>query len=171
LPEWLQEVILRCLEPEAARRYPSSAHLAFDLRHPEQVKVTERGRKLKRTGFGAHARRWFKAAGMHYQPSPLPARQAEDVPIVMVAMPHKDVSDATLYSLRQAVARSLGTRPGAADYGSDLSLASVIAGPSAYGSAHVARVSGGSLQSSGSKVYSFDAGTANSLTLKTKVVN
>jgi len=35
------------------------------------------------------------------------------VPIVMVAVPHKDVTDATLYSLRQAVARSLGTRPGA----------------------------------------------------------
>jgi eukaryotic-like serine/threonine-protein kinase len=32
---------------------------------------------------------------------------------VMVAVPHKDVTDATLYSLRQAVARSLGTRPGA----------------------------------------------------------
>jgi eukaryotic-like serine/threonine-protein kinase len=31
----------------------------------------------------------------------------------MVAVPHKDVTDATLYSLRQAVARSLGTRPGA----------------------------------------------------------
>jgi nucleotide-binding universal stress UspA family protein len=31
----------------------------------------------------------------------------------MVAVPHKDVSDATLYSLRQAVARTLGTRPGA----------------------------------------------------------
>jgi hypothetical protein len=66
---------------------------------------------------------------------------------------------------------ALGALPGAADYGSDPSLASVIAGPSAYGSAYVARVSGGSLQSSGSKVYSFDAGTTNSLTLKTKVVN
>jgi nucleotide-binding universal stress UspA family protein len=30
-----------------------------------------------------------------------------------VAVPHKDATDATLYSLRQAVARSLGTRPGA----------------------------------------------------------
>jgi serine/threonine protein kinase len=53
------------------------------------------------------------AAGMHYQPSPLPARQIEDTPIVMVAVPHDDVTDATLYSLRQAVARSLGIRPGA----------------------------------------------------------
>ncbi|MDR3451639.1 MAG: bifunctional serine/threonine-protein kinase/universal stress protein [Rhodoferax sp.] len=114
LPEWLQEVILRCLEPEAARRYPSAAHLAFDLRHPEQVDITERGRRTRGTGFGTHFRRWIKAAGMHYQPSPLPAQQQiDEVPILMVAVPNRDVSDATLYSLRQAVSRSLGLRPGA----------------------------------------------------------
>ena len=50
---------------------------------------------------------------MHYTPSPLPSQQIEDTPILMVAVPHADVSDATLYSLRQAVARSLGIRPGA----------------------------------------------------------
>ena len=104
---------MRCLEPEAAKRYPSAAHLAFDLRHPEQVTVTERGRNIVGTGFRTHFKRWIKAAGMHYQPSPLPSHQIEEVPIVMVAVPHKDVSDATLYSLRQAVARSLGTRQGA----------------------------------------------------------
>ena len=113
LPEWLQEVILRCLEHEAARRYPSAAHLAFDLAHPDQVKVTARGRRTLGTGFWKHLQRWLKAAGQHYQPSPLPSRQIEEVPIVMVAVPHQDVTDATLYSLRQAVARSLGTRPGA----------------------------------------------------------
>jgi nucleotide-binding universal stress UspA family protein len=113
LSERMQEVILRCLEPEAANRYPSAAHLAFDLRHPEQISVTERGRKLAGTGFRTHFKRWLKAAGMHYEPSPLPAQQIDEVPIIMVAVPHKDVSDATLYSLRQAVARSLGTRPGA----------------------------------------------------------
>ncbi|TXT34125.1 MAG: protein kinase [Comamonadaceae bacterium] len=112
LPEWMQEVILRCLEAEAAKRYPSAAHLAFDLRNPDQITVTERGRNVKATGFGSHFKRWLKAAGMHYQPSPLPVQQIEEVPIVMVAVPHKDVTDATLYSLRQAVARSLGTRPG-----------------------------------------------------------
>ena len=113
LPEWLQEVILRCLEPEAAKRYPSAAHLAFDLRNPKQINLTERGRNTQGTGFFTHFKRWLKAAGMHYQPSPLPARQIDEVPIVMVAVPHKDVTDATLYSLREAVARSLGTRPGA----------------------------------------------------------
>lgn len=112
IPAWLQEVVLRCLEPEAAKRYPSAAHLAFDLTHPTQVHVTRRGTHTEGTPFRTHFKRWLKAAGMHYQPSPLPARQVEEVPIVMVAVPYKDVSDATLYSLRQAVARSLGTRPG-----------------------------------------------------------
>ncbi|MBK9571837.1 MAG: protein kinase [Rhodoferax sp.] len=113
LPEWLQEVVLRCLEPEAAKRYASAAHLVFDLSHPDHITVTERGRKTRGTGFRVHFKRWLKAAGMHYQPSPLTSQQLDEVPILMVALPHKDVTDATLYSLRQAVQRSLGLRPGA----------------------------------------------------------
>jgi serine/threonine protein kinase len=113
LPEWLQEVILRCLAPRAADRYPSAAHLAFDLSHPEQIKVSELGRRVRGTSWREHLRRWLRAAGMQYQPSPLPQQQAELVPILMVAVPHHDVSDATLYALREAVRRSLGLRPGA----------------------------------------------------------
>jgi len=113
IPPWLQEVILRCLEPEASHRYPSAAHLAFDLTHPDQVLMTERGERTERTPLSTHFKRWLRAAGMHYRPSPLPSAQIEDTPILMVAVPHANVSDATLYSLRQAVARSLGIRPGA----------------------------------------------------------
>jgi nucleotide-binding universal stress UspA family protein len=50
---------------------------------------------------------------MQYQPSPLPIQQIALVPIVLVAIPHQQTSDETLYALRQATARSLGTRPGA----------------------------------------------------------
>lgn len=128
LPPWLQEVILRCLEPVAQQRYPSAAHLAFDLMHPEQVRVSARGQRIKPTGFGEHFRRWVRAAGMQYSPSPLPETRIQEVPIVMVALPHKDVSDATLYSLRQAVQRSLGTRPGAR-----LACVTVIASVSGQG--------------------------------------
>jgi len=113
LPEWLQEIILRCLEAEADRRYPSAAHLAFDLAHPQQVAITARGRRVRRAGLREQARRWLWAAGLHYQPSALPEAQVQQVPIVMAAVPHHDVSDATLYSLREAVQRSLGTRKGA----------------------------------------------------------
>lgn len=113
VPGWLQEVILCCLTPEADARYPSAAHLAFDLAHPEQVRVGERGERQKPTGFWSHAKRWFKAAGKHYVPSPLPTEQLQSVPIVMVALPYKDVTDATLYALRLAAQRNLGYRPGA----------------------------------------------------------
>ena len=113
LPEWLQEVILRCLAPEASARYASAALLAFDLTHPDQIRLTARGRQLQGTGFWTHFKRWVRAAGKSYQPSPLPEQQIAQVPIVMVALPHQDVSDATLYSLREAVGRSLGIRPGA----------------------------------------------------------
>ena len=92
LPAWLQEVVMRCLE---------------------QITITERGNNVTGTKFRTHFKRWLKAAGMHYKPSPMASQQIEEVPIVMVAVPHVDVTDATLYSLRQAVARSLGTRPGA----------------------------------------------------------
>ncbi len=113
VPEWLQEVILRCLAPVAADRYPSASHLAFDLSHPGQVTITARGRQIQGTGFWTHFKRWLRASGMSYRPSPMPVQQIDQVPIIMVAVPHHDVSDATLYSLREAVARSLGIRPGA----------------------------------------------------------
>ena len=58
-------------------------------------------------------KRWFKAAGKEYRPSPPPTEQIDQVPIVMVALPYKDVTDATLYSLRVAVNRALGSQPGA----------------------------------------------------------
>jgi nucleotide-binding universal stress UspA family protein len=112
-PPWLQEVILRCLAPEAAQRYPSAAHLAFDLGHPAQVALGPNAERSRGAPVRTHVRRWLKAAGMHYQPSPRPTQRIEEVPIVMVAVPHRDVTDETLYSLRQAVGRSLGLRPGA----------------------------------------------------------
>jgi len=113
IPPWLQEIILRCLEPEAAKRYPSAAHLALDLADPTLVKISDRAHEMQGASLGTHIKRWFKAAGMEYKPSPLPMEQIDQVPIVMVALPYKDVTDATLYSLRVAVNRALGSRPGA----------------------------------------------------------
>jgi eukaryotic-like serine/threonine-protein kinase len=113
VPPWLQEVILHCLEPAAASRPPSAAHLAFDLGHPDQVEVGPRGLRTTRTPMREQLRRWVRAAGMHYQPSPLPTERIAEVPIVMVAVPHHDTTDAGLYGLRQATNRSLGIRPGA----------------------------------------------------------
>jgi hypothetical protein len=92
---------------------PVGRALAVDLSNPDQIKVTARGNQTEGTSFRVHFKRWIKAAGMSYEPSPLPTEQIDQVPIVMVAVPNRDVTDATLYSLRVAVNRSLGTRPGA----------------------------------------------------------
>jgi serine/threonine protein kinase len=47
IPAWLQEVVLRLLEPQAEHRYPSAKHLVFDLENPGQVAVTARGQRLR----------------------------------------------------------------------------------------------------------------------------
>ncbi len=46
---WLQEIILRCIEPMPEFRYPSAALVAFDLRDPEQVGLTARATKSRAT--------------------------------------------------------------------------------------------------------------------------
>ncbi len=113
-PAWLQEVVLRCLLPRAEERYPSAAHLAFDLRHPHQVRLTHLAEIEQGWGFWKTLHRWIRAAGMVYQPSPLqPQHQVERVPIVMVALPHQDVAQDIIYAMRLHTERALGHMPGA----------------------------------------------------------
>lgn len=63
MPPWLQEVILRCLEPLADARYQSAAHLAFDLRHPDQVPLTDRAARTEDVGVLAQVGRWWRRSG------------------------------------------------------------------------------------------------------------
>jgi serine/threonine protein kinase len=61
VPPWLQEVILHCLEAEAAARYQSAAHIALDLRHPDQVVLSARAQRTEASGFVPQLRRWWRA--------------------------------------------------------------------------------------------------------------
>jgi eukaryotic-like serine/threonine-protein kinase len=112
-PDWLQEIILCCLAAHADDRYAAAALLAFDLTHPDQVKVGERGRATRGDGFWAFFRRWLGSSDSDFQPSAVPVAALGRVPIVMVAVPHRDASEATLLALRRAAERCLGNRPGA----------------------------------------------------------
>jgi serine/threonine protein kinase len=58
-PPWLQEVVLRCLEIEPVWRYPTASQLAFELAHPDQIKLTARSERLKRDPIGTVWRRRF----------------------------------------------------------------------------------------------------------------
>jgi nucleotide-binding universal stress UspA family protein len=61
VPPWLQEVILHCLESEAAARYQSAAHIALDLRHPDQIVLSMRAQRTGQPGFLPQLRRWWRS--------------------------------------------------------------------------------------------------------------
>src|SRR5215470_5585234 len=60
VPPWLQEIILCCLEVDPEARYATAAQLAFDLQHPDQVKLTRRAARLRREGICTTAWRWMR---------------------------------------------------------------------------------------------------------------
>jgi nucleotide-binding universal stress UspA family protein len=110
-PEWLQEVILRCLEAQAADRYASAAQVAVDLTHPDQVTVGERGRRLRRPGLGTLLKRWIMATG--YEPSPLdrPSLQLATASIVLAAVATRHKNEQRFQVLREVVKRLLAIDP------------------------------------------------------------
>jgi eukaryotic-like serine/threonine-protein kinase len=112
LPEWLQEVVLRCLEPDASRRPASAAQVAFDLAHPDQIAITERGRRTRPAGPLARAKRFILAAG--YEPAPLlaPSTQLSAASIVLAAIATQHDNEAQFSALRDAVRRVLDRAEG-----------------------------------------------------------
>ena len=107
LPPWLQEIILRCLEPRAADRYQSAAHLAFDLRHPEHVALTARARKSGRAGFFGQLLRWWRARGERPGPRLMPKAQVGTAPVIMVAVDTTHAHDPRQPLLQRATAQVL----------------------------------------------------------------
>jgi nucleotide-binding universal stress UspA family protein len=61
VPPWLQEVILHCLEHDATARYQSAAHIALDLRNPDQVVLSTRAERTDAPGFVPQFKRWWRA--------------------------------------------------------------------------------------------------------------
>src|SRR5262245_53677458 len=112
-PQWLQEVILRCLEVEPARRHPTAAQLAFDLQHPGQIAITARGERTRRPGLVAAAARWLTAGRKPLVRPPAAARQLHDSPIVMAAIDLAPGTEHLAEALRVAVRRVLQTHPDA----------------------------------------------------------
>ena len=84
-PPWLQEIILRCLELHAEYRYQSAAHVAFDLRNPEQVVLTGRATKTRRAGLLKLAKR-FLHVRRELPRLKYPKAQVSRTPIIMVAV-------------------------------------------------------------------------------------
>jgi serine/threonine protein kinase len=83
---WLQEIILRCLEPVAAARYQNPAHIAFDLRNPDQVALTPRASRVKPVGAMTQLQLWWRSR--NDKPGTTQANKAifANAPVIMVAV-------------------------------------------------------------------------------------
>jgi eukaryotic-like serine/threonine-protein kinase len=105
LPEWLQEVILRCLEADLGARYATAAQVALDLGSPEHVGVTERGRRLRSAGAGRRFVRWLRAGGYGPDAGSRPPTAMPNAPIVLVAVATHHTNELRNEALRAEVRR------------------------------------------------------------------
>jgi len=101
MPAWMQEVILHCLEISAELRYPTAAHVAFDLRNPDQVHLTQRAQWTAGAGIGRQLRNWWRSRGA---PSPIAAPLAvtSAAPVILVAVDTEHLDDDRHPALRRA---------------------------------------------------------------------
>ena len=112
-PPWLQEVVLRCLEIDPAWRYPTASQLAFELSHPEQVKLTARAERIKRDPLTTVWRRRFNGNMVQPRRPSAVAAQLAAGPIVAVAIDVTEGSGELNDALRTTVERLLKTSPSA----------------------------------------------------------
>ncbi|MBI4848966.1 MAG: protein kinase [Nitrospirae bacterium] len=108
-PRWLQEIVLRCLEVDPAKRYGSAAQLAFALQHPEQVVLTPRAERGRRDSHWTIFKRWMNYNKFGPSANRSIARHLDTVPIVMAAVDTSPEMEALSDSLRKAVKRIFRT--------------------------------------------------------------
>lgn len=106
IPRWLQEVVLRCLEPRAVDRYQSAARLRQVLRDPEGVTLTERADRVEPPSFWQNLKGMFKAAGYEPSPSPRPSKGILEAPLMLAAIDTRQ-SDEDLRERMQITAKNL----------------------------------------------------------------
>jgi len=114
IPEWLQEIILRALEVDPAKRYQSAAQMLFDLQHPAQVRLTERARKMKADGWltvWQRKRVMRKLRG--FAPPVRMSAQLGKAPVMMTAVDLSPEMEPLNLQLLLSVQRMLASQPDA----------------------------------------------------------
>jgi len=112
-PPWLQEIVLRCLESNPAWRYPTASQLAFDLSHPDQVKLTARSERLRQDPLTTVLRRRFNTDLTRPSGPPALAAQLASAPILAVAVDLADDLADLNDALRRTAGRILASLPSA----------------------------------------------------------
>jgi serine/threonine protein kinase len=113
IPEWLQEIVLHCLEVNLSERYTTAAQVGFDLSHPEQVPLTARATRTTRDGKLRVFARWLRARKNRtsFLPHDVRTKAVSAAPIVMVALDLSPSMTALNTALFENVHRLLTTGP------------------------------------------------------------
>lgn len=111
LPAWLQEIILRCLEVDAEKRYATASQIAFDLAHPEQVPLTERASRLRRAALPTLMGRWWRSLHPQARVCTIPTAHLEQAPQILVAVDTSSGQEALRQEILTAVRRVAGADP------------------------------------------------------------
>jgi len=113
IPQWFQEIVLRCLEVNAARRPQTAAQLAFELQNPCQIILTNRAARMKQDSF-------FEVLKRKSEPVfSLIDRPAEALsglitaPILVIAVDLSESRPDFAHAIRQAVKGLLAQTPAA----------------------------------------------------------
>ena len=111
IPPWLQEIILHCLEVDPSDRYQRAALVAFDLRHPDLVRLTARAERIRGSKTPNAIRRWMTQARRRISLLPEPHTAAQSASIIMAAVDlderYKPLADALI----KAVGRIVTSEP------------------------------------------------------------
>lgn len=111
-PEWLQEIVLRCLEVDARQRYASADQIAMDLANPTGVTLTDRALRQRRAGWVTLARRRLQAVRFEPAPCPPPSEQSQPERVAVVALTPNERNEMLLEALRRAARSLLAGDPG-----------------------------------------------------------
>lgn len=108
LTPWLETVVQRCLEPEASARYPSAAHLAFDLLHPQALPTHTAVLTRWQQKLGHGWRGGLRALGVSGPRASVPLPGEAGAPIVLLALSPEALGAQQTEYLRLAVRRAMG---------------------------------------------------------------
>ena len=101
-PVWLQEIILRCLEVDASKRYASAEQVAFDLANPSGIVLTERSSRQRRARWWERLRRRMQARRFEPAACPPPATLPRVARVTVVALAPGEPSELVREALRVA---------------------------------------------------------------------
>jgi hypothetical protein len=111
-PQWLQEVVLRCLEVDARERYASAAEIAVALSAPSRVALTERASRGRRANLWTLAKRRMGVSRFTPAPCPPPSTQPRTIRVVAVAIAPQESSERLREALRDAARAVIAGDPG-----------------------------------------------------------